>query len=476
MNLYEKRLLFVFLFSFFIAGIIVLFLRDPFGLEIRAGVFVRDILEQASYICPTTFGEPYFDYPPLFFVLESFFCRFCKEISALCLALPSLLSATIIIYLVYIVGKNFYNENTAIIASLILFATPEFWLKAEKATLDMSLSLSCFASIMAFYNYFFLKRNLLIFLLAFLFLAASYFLKGLIGIVLIISPFIIFFILLKEYRLLCNFLFMSFLYTACLLIIHFFLLRNHFGDEIVLNILNSQVLSRVGHQSNKPFYYYFVYLFLVFSPWFLWIFYLILKRYLTVLDVKIFKNRFTLFLICVFLGEFAPFVVASSKHSRYLLPLFPFISLFLASYLSRFFTLKDLTHKKSRLFLLSSIFLFFATVLTTFAIEPFISKKESGRLFVYNTEATLSDDYIIYLYKMKKDGDGLKYALFSKFYPANIKFLHSIDDIKHISTSGVIVTFEKDLKHLIDKITFKKLITTGFIHNKKVVALDVSKK
>ena len=91
-------------------------------------------------------------------------------------------------------------------------------------------------------------------------------------------------------------------------------------------------------------------------------------------------------------------------------------------------------------------------------------------MFVHKTEANLSDDYTIYLYKFKKDGDALKYALFSKFYPEKIKFLYSISEIRNIRTNGVVVIFEKDFKAIADKILPQKIIATGFIHNKRVVA------
>lgn len=67
--------------------------RGLAGMEFRTALFVRELLRHGPSLIPRLDGAPYFDYPPLYFLVAAFSSRLLGAISPLSLALPSMLAA-----------------------------------------------------------------------------------------------------------------------------------------------------------------------------------------------------------------------------------------------------------------------------------------------------------------------------------------------------------------------------------------------
>jgi hypothetical protein len=63
------------------------------GMEFRTALFVREILDRGPLFIPHLHGLPYFDYPPLYFLLAASCAKLTGSTSPFTLILPSILAA-----------------------------------------------------------------------------------------------------------------------------------------------------------------------------------------------------------------------------------------------------------------------------------------------------------------------------------------------------------------------------------------------
>ncbi len=522
---------------FLFTSLLVLVQRDIYGLETRVALFVKGVLKGEGLFCPILFGRPYPDYPPLYFLLSAPFCLLMGRVCALCISIPSLLGATALLVLVFSFTRKYAGGIQAAISSLILFATPEFFLKAERATLDMLLALSVFSSNMLLFQGFWEQegKNRIKKGLGYLFMAFSYLVKGPVGLVLCIIPIASFLALKRDVRKLVIF----FVYAAvtCGLVAGLHLLALFFqgGEELVFRVLNAQILSRISGSANKPFYFYFFYLLVVFSPWWLLLGGLCVKKARSCIkqrSICFSGNDFNVFVVLMAVGTILPFLFATSRHGRYLLPVFPAISILFTCLLCQevdasetMGRLNIITRHWKRVFVFISFLLvaiffinhgkepfsFLALVLLftgvflalmyffarapgtwrpiflygilifvfaaglTCTLEPGISKKESGRQFVMESEGSVNAAAGVFLFRFKPDGEGLKYALYSRFSSGEITFFKNEDMLKSLPKGAMLVVYEKDKRKVLKVLESRKykIISKGYIHAKKVLSIFI---
>lgn len=139
-------LFFVAAFLFLAAGI---GLRDPWPAdEPRFALVARDMVETGDWLFPRVGGELYQDKPPVFFWLIAAALLVTRSLRVAFL-LPSLLAAMGILWLVYDLGRRWWDRRTGLIAAATLLATVQFVLQAKHAQIDMTL---CFFATLAIYG------------------------------------------------------------------------------------------------------------------------------------------------------------------------------------------------------------------------------------------------------------------------------------------------------------------------------------
>ncbi|MBW2022536.1 MAG: glycosyltransferase family 39 protein [Deltaproteobacteria bacterium] len=108
----------------------------------------------------------------------------------------------------------------------------------------------------------------------------------------------------------------------------------------------------------------------------------------------------------------------------------------------------------------------------TLLVFPIISHRESGRSFVENVEAKIPENIPIILFKIKQDGDGIKYALHSNRPSSALKFIFRTKELAFCSRPCLLVAYKKDVEQLLAVGNSKKvkLLGEGLIHHKPVVA------
>ena len=524
--------------AFFLLAALVLSLRDPYGMEARAGLFVRAILNGHGLVCPILYERPYPDYPPLFFLLESLVCSLNSDVTALCLALPSLMSASLLILLVFKSAKRYLGEKEALVASAILFATPFFWFSAQRATVDMLLGLLVYCANISFFAGLCdteggrVRPGMVALGLAFM--AGAYWVKGPIGIALSTASCAIFLTVRRRWRKLAVFLLVVMLASSGLIFFHYQLLLGQGGNTLAMKVLDAQFLGRFGGRPNKPFYYYFVFLTLTFSPFLLGMLAFFLKRgrrnLVKCKECLGGKGDFRLFVTIFFATCVLPFLFASSRHGRYLLPAFAplavvlscpitkilealesaswvrairvvrglylmglvsvstlwffdplesrvpiwAIGLWFTCALGLFIASQRVRVKEGFTFFVSlCVTLFVLTTGLTLVTEPGLSRRESGRQFVAATEGSVKVSKGVYLIGLKWDGDGLKYSLFSRYYPQGIHLIRRLQDLESAPWGSIVVLYERDLEGFIKRFNVSNysVISRGLIHAKGVVSI-----
>ena len=499
--------------AFFLLSIIlVLYNREISGFETRSALFVRDMLEGGNLLVPHLYGRPYTDYPPLFFLLQYICSLPAGRVTAVSISLPSAVSAASLILLTSWFTGRHLGKKTAFISAICLASIPEFWLKAEKATLDMFLSLECSAAICFFYQAEQSEKTetaRLFRLSGYAAALAGLLTKGPVGLILPLFCWFLYLAAQKRFRDILKILPWWFMVSLIGFSLEAMIFLKAGGGSLLSDALSSQMLSRLGDRANKPFYYYFSYLVISFLPWLVW---MTVQFFMGKRDKPAprpenrpvpAERKFFLLLITWTAGILFPFIISASRHGRYILPVFMPISILTGTAI---FRLAQTMHRQTWKRLVNAIILlaaaagcllltamiidpldsgrhiasfslisvmaagcmfagrhlesalkaalFFAVFLicsTSFAclvIEPGLSQKESARSFVRCTERDLGAGEKVVLFRIKPDKNGIKYALFSTAYPDRLLFTDNQTELAAIPRPFILIYFQKDIDRL----------------------------
>lgn len=366
-------------------------------------------------------------------------------------------------------------------------------------------------------------------------LLAAFMVKGPIGIVLPavswggyllldkrIKDFLFFSLLIMSVGLICMGLELSLVYVAG-------------GKEFVYDVIRMQVTGRL-HRANKPFYYYFIGLLEIGGPWWLLImacFYVLAtvgqaKQSVFKFGKLLFANSINRLAFSWFIGVFTVFSLAATKHARYLLPLYPASAIIFAVWTQHFLIDKNLFRTKriqyiafffSVVFLLAGIV--FYTVFHEFRFIPFgylfvwlaggiagitlvhrhikpgsglvgstlvlliiglsgtdlmvtptISRRASAHGFVSEAESQVDPLLPVIIYGLGRDGDALKYIFYSNRNATEIRFVDSLEELKSLPESCLLITPFADKIRLLSERDIHK-VAEGNIRSKKLYAFQL---
>ncbi len=506
-------------------------LRDLYGLEARNGLFTKIMVTDGPTLLPTVMGAPYPDYPPLFFWLSWFFSKAAGQMTPLSTVLPSSLAAAVLVGITFVLGKKISN-TTALFAAVCLATCPDYWLKAGRATIDMLLALWITLSVLFLYLGHYRtsqKNNFIKEAMPFVMMLFAFLTKGPVGLVLPIGIWSSFLVCEKKWRALFSFALKAFFLTLICITLELIFVWKSGGMELVHQVVMMQVTGRIGAEANEPFYYYFLYLLSGSAPW--WIpaslGFVGLKKDKNALQ-QLFTDKTIRLALCWFFFVLILFSFASTRHSRYLLTLFPALFLLLGrgielavrnnkeftferallllnfffflalsivtfiyvgsplSYrppifyffvwaicsLFFFFSLRGIAGKEIRLLGLAAAGIGSIMAAEAMLIEPWISHRESGRLFVTETEKKYQHNVPVILYKINPDGDGIKYALNSERRSDELHFAADVKELNKQAPPFILVAFNKKENDLagLNSDHFKEKITEGLLHGEPITS------
>ena len=321
-------------FVFFALFLLVAFtwtspFRDIFGLETRNAFICREMLEGSFTAIPTTFGIPYPDYPPLFFWFSTPFAIPFAKVTTFSIVLPSALAAIGTISITFVAGHHIH-PRIGWLSALILATIPDFWMKAGESTIDMLLTCTITGALFFLYLYDNRKTHKKRYVTgAILCLLLAFFTKGPIGLVLPSAAWFCYLLLAGRFRACINFLLLLIPVVISCLVLEFFIVWKQGGQALVNEVINMQVLGRLSEKANKPIYYYFL---CVLENTALWLILgLVYLRQSIIRQGLSFQHPILHLSIVMFVIVLTIFTIASTKHGRYILPLYPPLALVLAT-------------------------------------------------------------------------------------------------------------------------------------------------
>lgn len=134
----RRELFLLLLFSLLFLGLGI-GLRTPWPAdEPRFALIALEMLQNGDWLFPYRGGELYPDKPPVFVWMQALFYLLTGSMK-IAFLLPSLLSAMVVLGLVYDLCRRFYGADKARYGVLLLLCTLQFVLQAKKGQIDMTV-------------------------------------------------------------------------------------------------------------------------------------------------------------------------------------------------------------------------------------------------------------------------------------------------------------------------------------------------
>ncbi len=374
-------------------------------------------------------GKYFFEKPPLFFWVESFFFFIFQNFNEAIARIPIALSAIGAVFTLYFASLKMLSKKYALFAALICATSLEFIILSKVAILDMLLaSLITISIYCGFMTFFVLEKNKKYFwYLFYIFCALALLAKGIPG---VLIPFGVMFFSgiytkkIKSFFKIEYFLPGLMLFFLIMLPWHITMLKTHeqlFFDEYIikhhiLRFLGSSVIHR-----DRPLLFYLPVILWGFFPWIFSFISLLIEKISDKITKKQNLKKENLFIrlniiASIFILIF--FSISGTKLITYILPIYPFLSVILASY-----WLDGKTGKMSRAFKISAQIFNFLLLFCGFS-AIFANKILSESLFNDISELVLPMVFIFlfagcfavyFTYKNKKTGLFFSYVFLMIF-------------------------------------------------------------
>ena len=299
--------------------------RGLTGMEFRTALIVREILQRGPALVPRLDGTPYVDYPPLYFLAAALSSRLFGAISPLSLALPSILAAMGTVTIVSCMTER-ERPGAGLSAGTALLLTPLFFIWSSQGTTDTMLVFFTTLTLAACRRYALSGAGGAL-ALAGLGIAGGMLTKGPIGAAIPLCAASVWLLLQKRFRACVSLLLKLgslFAALAAIWASAIFLMEGWIHLERLMGV---QFFDRVGEAGNHPRHYYVWVSLGWFAPWSL------LAPWRPFRRSRPEPKEFDLFCAAWFLSTFALLTLASTTHSRYLLPAAPPVAVLAALFM-----------------------------------------------------------------------------------------------------------------------------------------------
>lgn len=333
----------------------------------------QEMIETGEWIIPQLNGIPSAQKPPLFNWAAATLSLPAGRVTELTARLPSAIAGMVGVLAVYWLGMGLFGRRTGLISALIMATSPIYLHQARWAQVDMVYStFVCLSLVCFYYGYAEEINRRKYFILGALFASLGTLTKGPVAIALPMLTMLIFLGLnkrLKEFLTRDLLLYL----VVCIAIISPWYLSVYFkaGPDFAweLTVKHNFYMFFDTWSHKRPFYYYFINLPWEFFPWIV---------FLPAAILNLFANdkerEQRLFLFAWFIVMFCFFSLSQAKQGKYILPLFPSISLIVGRFWDNVLSDKQsLSYTKS--LLLPTIFLAAVMVFGS-AVAAWVVSKE----------------------------------------------------------------------------------------------------
>ncbi len=294
------------------------------GFEARFGLFANEMYRNGLSFFPTTYGEPYPDYPATSTVMIYLFSLLMGGVNKLSAVLPTAIASTAVVTLTYLLLAS-YSRRWAIMSVFIALLTQNFLKEARSISIDQWVSLCTVGVVyLAYQKSAELPRTLQLQIIGILMF--GYLVRGPFGVVIPTGVIFVYYLSFARYK---NMLIIGVMGMLVLLIGWAVLLGLAYwegGETFVQRVIDMQFLSRLDREETRNSAYYFttcVANYALAYPMALMVLMLLPWCYKN-LDVqeRTLLRIFSLWIAVVIIGMSIP----ATKKARYILPIVPAIS------------------------------------------------------------------------------------------------------------------------------------------------------
>ena len=292
----------------------------------RFAEITQEMMQGGNWLVLHKHGETYMNKPPMLMWLIALFSSIGHQVTPLTARLPSAIAGFSSILVVYYFTQKFFNQRTAFIAALILATSQRYFWYGRSAFPDMLFTL--FIALALFFFYLGYKQNKEFYIGMHLSMFFATITKGPLGIIFILSIIVAFLAFqrdlkaFKELKWRWGSILIMLMVGICLV----YCLK--VGFDPFMATIKREFLTRLNKPVNnsEPFYYYFVNIWADFLPWSLFIPFAVIYAYK---KWRVEDEHIT-FIFCWAILVFTFLCIAKAKHPRYMLPLYPALSILMA--------------------------------------------------------------------------------------------------------------------------------------------------
>ena len=313
--------------------------------EARRAIPVSNMFTTGDWLLPRLNGELYLTKPPLLYWMGAMFSHLLGTANEWAVRLPSAFAATAIAVATYRFALRHFGAWPALFAVQVLIANSGFATYARRAQLETLLTALCFCALLAALQYTRADGRRLWLWLSYFLLGAAILTKGPIALLFVTLPLLADALYQRQPRQ-WQALRDPLGWAICLAVgsSWFLAVTWQMGFEIWNSILQKDIVSKVSGSGGDPFYMYLVWLLTDFFPWSL----LILAAPLATLR----RWKAHPPTVAILLAVAVPLLLYSafsSKHAKYLLPIYPLIALLLGKRLGDLFEMAGPLMRRSLL-------------------------------------------------------------------------------------------------------------------------------
>lgn len=317
----------------FLAGVLAFAIscRPEFiSFDCRFAVFAQEMLRNGTSFFPTTYGEPYPDYPSASTLMIYLASLPFGKVTPFTAILPTVIVSALILVFIYKIGA-IHSHQWGLYAVLLALFTTEFYVSSCTVIIDQYNSLATVLSFYIAYSADFYNRRKRVWLIPLLFVFGFVF-RGPIGLVIPAGVVCIYYLFNRNYKLFAIMAFSSaILFIVCSLLL-LAAAKYQGGESFLKLVITKQVGERIKGDKRHWFGYYLTYSFVSYA---------IAFPFAAIVTITLFKKIFRressndkllsyliIWIIVVLIGMTIP----GSKKIRYVLPMIPAVAL-VASYI-----------------------------------------------------------------------------------------------------------------------------------------------
>jgi 4-amino-4-deoxy-L-arabinose transferase-like glycosyltransferase len=300
------------------------------GSDCRFAVFAQEMLRNGPTFFPTTYGQPYPDYPGTSTLMIYLVSLPFGKVTPFTTRLPIAVASAFILVVIYRIGA-LHSRKWGLFAVLFALFTMEFFNLSRSISPDQYTSLATVLCFYLAYSATVYKRRSRLWFIPLLFIAGFAF-RGPIGLVIPAGVLCIYYIYQKDFK---KFAIMALISAILLILCSFILLaaaEHQAGEAFVKKVIEAQATSRIFDNAKHWTGYYFTESFARYAISYPFAVIVVVVLYKKILgrenaEYRLLGSLFVWILV-VLIGMSIP----GTKKIRYILPMIPAVSL-VASYM-----------------------------------------------------------------------------------------------------------------------------------------------